>query len=165
MLDSLILIDTPGVLSGEKQRLNRQYDFPSVIRWFAERADIILLLFDAHKLDISDEFKSTILSLAGNDEKVRVVLNKADMINGQQLLRVYGALMWSLGKVLPNPEVVRVYLGSFWDQPYHFRDCEALLKAEQKDLMDDLRNLPRNAAIRKINEVIKRTRMAKVRKA
>jgi hypothetical protein len=34
-----------------------------VIEWFAERADRILLLFDAHKLDISDEFKSAIESL------------------------------------------------------------------------------------------------------
>ncbi len=36
------------------------YDFPEIIEWFAERADRILLLFDAHKLDISDEFKSAI---------------------------------------------------------------------------------------------------------
>lgn len=26
-------------------------------------------------------------------------------------MRVYGALMWSLGKVLNTPEVVRVYIG------------------------------------------------------
>ena len=25
--------------------------------------------------------------------------------------------MWSMGKVFDNPEVVRVYVGSFWDEP------------------------------------------------
>ena len=64
------------MLSGEKQRIGRSYNFPEVISWFAERADRILLLFDAHKLDISDEFKSAIESLRGHDDKIKVVLNK-----------------------------------------------------------------------------------------
>ena len=34
----------------------------------------------------------------------------------QQLMRVYGALMWSLGKVLTCPEVPRVYIGNNTDQ-------------------------------------------------
>ena len=41
---------------------------------------------------------------------------QADMMTHQQLMRVYGALMWSLGEVLRTPEVPRVYMGSFWDQ-------------------------------------------------
>merc|ERR1711998_70158 len=117
ILGKITFIDTPGVLSGEKQRIGRQYDFPQVVEWFAERSDRILLLFDAHKLDISDEFKSSIDSLRGHDDKIRVVLNKSDSVSPNQLMRVYGALMWSLGKVVGTPEVLRVYIGSFWDQP------------------------------------------------
>jgi hypothetical protein len=77
-------------------------------------------------------------------------------------MRVYGALMWSLGKVFNTPEVLRVYVGSFWDQPLRNSDCEALLEAEERDLISDLRSLPRNSAVRRVNELIKRARMAKV---
>jgi EH domain-containing protein 1 len=75
--------------------MDRGYSFETVVEWFAARADRILLLFDAHKLDISDELKRVIESLKAHDDKIRVVLNKADMVSSQQLMRVYGALMWS----------------------------------------------------------------------
>ena len=81
-------MDTPGVLSGEKQRMGRQYDYAAVVEYLAEKADLILLLFDAHKLDISDEFKSIIMTLNSQHDKIRVVLNKADQVSGQALMRV-----------------------------------------------------------------------------
>jgi len=161
-LKKITFVDTPGILSGEKQRLGRSYDFSEVCEWFVQRADMILLLFDAHKLDISDEFKSAIEVLKGNEDKVRVILNKADHVNTQQLMRVYGALMWSLGKVIRTPEVLRVYIGSFWDQPYHIEENRKLFEMEQRDLVEDLLSLPRNSAVRKINELVKRARLVRV---
>jgi EH domain-containing protein 1 len=78
-------------------------------------------------------------------------------------MRVYGALMWSLGKVVNTPEVLRVYVGSFWDQPYADagKSNSDLFDREANDLLSDLRSLPRNSAIRKINELIKRCRQSK----
>ncbi|EKX46621.1 hypothetical protein GUITHDRAFT_52547, partial [Guillardia theta CCMP2712] len=171
ILESMTLIDTPGVLSGEKQRIGRNYDMAEVCRWFADRSDLILILFDAHKalrrprgLDISDELKIVIESLSGNDDKIRIVLNKADQVNPQQLMRVYGALMWSLGKVFRTPEVTRVYISTFWDKPFADagKESAALFEREKADLFRDLRDIPKNAAIRRVNELVKRARTAKV---
>ncbi|KAJ8908159.1 hypothetical protein NDN08_008253 [Rhodosorus marinus] len=164
ILDALYFVDTPGILSGEKQRLDRGYNFEEVVQWFAERADRIIVLFDAHKLDISDELKRTLQVLKSHEDKIRIILNKADLIDSQQLMRVYGALMWSLGKVVKSPEVIRVYLGSFWDQPLALtgKTNETLFAAEKEDLISDLRGLPRNAALRRVNELVKRARLAKV---
>lgn len=40
----------------------------------------IVLLFDANKLDISDEFRRSIEAIHGYEDKVRIVLNKADQV-------------------------------------------------------------------------------------
>ncbi|GFH15321.1 uncharacterized protein HaLaN_11525 [Haematococcus lacustris] len=248
LLEEITLVDTPGVLSGEKQRIERSYNFVEIARWFAARCDLIFLLFDPYKLDISDEFKQVlpdqarprlgctagvcpfrvraglgaervsglssaphfdslspsllscvscrakqpmalnhvrlpyvptasvappstacavllpsvpelapppcpapcsaqvITAMRGHDDKVRVILNKADQVDQQQLMRVYGALMWSLGKVFRSPEVCRVYVGSFNSDapiseaknPYG----RTLFEAEQKELLASLYDIP-----------------------
>jgi len=162
VLTGISLIDTPGILSGEKQRQDRGYDFSGVVEWFAERVDVILLMFDAHKLDISDEFRSSIEAMKGHEDKIRIVLNKADMVDHQELMRVYGALMWSLGKVFNTPEVARVYIGSFWDEALRYDINQKLFNAEEQDLFQDLHSLTRNSTLRKLNDLIKRARLVKV---
>lgn len=162
ILHNITLVDTPGILSGVKQSAGRNYDYDAVMKWFAERADLIIIMFDAHKLDISDELKRVIQLMKSHGDKVRVVLNKADSISTQQLMRVYGALMWQLGKVMDTPEVCRVYIGSFWGAPLKNTEQAVLLNQEKLDLFSDIAQLPQNAVMRRINELVKRARSVKV---
>ena len=60
--------------------------------------------------------RQVITSLRNHSDKVRIVLNKSDSIDQQQLMRVYGALMWSLGKVFKSPEVMGG-VGAEWTGP------------------------------------------------
>ncbi|XP_049807156.1 EH domain-containing protein 1-like [Schistocerca nitens] len=162
VLKSISIIDTPGILSGEMHHIDRGYDFTGVLEWFSERVDQIILLFDAHKLDISDEFKRAIEVLRIHTDKIRIVLNKADTVDHQQLMRVYGALMWSLGRIMHTPETARVYIGSFWDKPIRNDVHKRLFEDEEQDLFHEMQSLPRNAALWKLNELSRRARLAKV---
>ena len=94
VLKSISIIDSPGILSGEKQRISRGYDFCQVLQWFAERVDRIILLFDAHKLDISDEFSEAIKAFRGQDDKIRVVLNKADQVDTHRFFYTSRSYLW-----------------------------------------------------------------------
>lgn len=162
ILQDITLVDTPGVLAGEKQRIGREYNFTEVVEWFAQRADLVLVMFDAHKLDVSDELRAVLDCLKPHQGKVRVLLNKADAVDGKELLRVYGSLMWSLARVVPTPEACRVYLGSFWDAPLKVEDNRALLEREKADLVQEMQGLSSGEVIRRINELTKRASSVKM---
>jgi len=165
LVKHVTIVDTPGVLSGEtNQRLSRRYDFAQVAKWFADRADMILLLFDAHKLDISDEYQTVIESIreSGNAGKIRCVLNKADSVDKEELVRVYGSLMWSMGKIFRTPEVARVYCGSFWNEELRHDDFQQMFDNDEDELVTELRSLPFSTAERKVNLMVKRVRLVKV---
>ncbi|CAM9103050.1 unnamed protein product, partial [Ectocarpus fasciculatus] len=159
LLRNLSIVDTPGVLSGEKQRISRGYDFSKVCRWFAERSDLILLLFDSYKLDISDEFRGVIEELHTHDDKVHCILNKADQLDSESLMRVYGALLWSMGKIFRGAEVTRVYVGSFSSEPLKRPEYEKLFEKDKRVLMEQLQELPKMCGMRKVNEMVKRIRL------
>jgi len=53
-------------------------------------------------------------------------------------------------------------VGSFWDQQLKHDLYRRLFEKELQSLFDDLQDLPRYAAMRKLNDFIKRARMAKI---
>ncbi|KHN78567.1 EH domain-containing protein 2 [Toxocara canis] len=159
LLKHISIIDTPGILTGDKQVAARGYDFSKIIKFLSNKVDLIFLLFDANKLDISDEYKQVIEILDGCEDKIRIVLNKADSVRPRELVHVRGALMWALGKIMHCPEVPKVYIGSFW--PF-WNDKNTLLRgAIQEDLdalVKDILDLPSSYHAKRINDVIKRAR-------
>ena len=76
-------------------------------------------------------------------------------------------MFWSDQLLISSPspywQVIRVYIGSFWSHPLLIPDNRKLFEAEEQDLFKDIQSLPRNAALRKLNDLIKRARLAKVR--
>jgi EH domain-containing protein 1 len=62
---------------------------------------------------------------------------------------------------MTSPEVARVYAGSFWQEPLKTMDNAKFFEMEEKDLMKDLAVLPRQSAVPKINELVKRIRKVK----
>uniref|UniRef100_A0A2S2P5X6 EH domain-containing protein 3 n=1 Tax=Schizaphis graminum TaxID=13262 RepID=A0A2S2P5X6_SCHGA len=68
--------------------------------------------------------------------------------------------MWALGKTIDCPEVPRVYVGSFWDQPYKNDVNRIMFNEEENDLFQDMKSLPHNSLISKLNHIGKRANTA-----
>lgn len=80
----------------------------------------------------------------------------------ENLLRVHGSLLWSLGKIISTPEVPRVYFGSYRNEKNLQCENLRLIEREEKELLQELSYLPSNTLIRKINFVARRCRQVRV---
>lgn len=86
-------------------------------------------------------------------------MNKADQLDPESLMKVYGALLWSMGKIFQSAEVPRVYCGSFRDDQLQRKEFEKLFEKDRNSLMSHLSDLPKLCGMRKINEMVKRIRL------
>jgi len=120
-LDGIMLIDSPGMIDSpsnqgksldyETTSRDRGYDFMVVTKWFAERADVILLFFDPDKPGTTGETLACLTkSLAGMDHKLHIILNKVDQFEKiHDFARAYGSLCWNLSKVIVRKDLPRIY--------------------------------------------------------
>eukprot|EP00931_Biecheleriopsis_adriatica_P115928 TRINITY_DN91663_c0_g1_i1.p1 TRINITY_DN91663_c0_g1~~TRINITY_DN91663_c0_g1_i1.p1 ORF type:complete len:527 (-),score=139.39 TRINITY_DN91663_c0_g1_i1:189-1769(-) len=159
-LGSLSFIDSPGVLSGDKQRVGRSYDFEGVMGWFADNADLVMVLFDPNKLDISDEFRRCLEALSRSERKVRFILNKAEHLDRFEMVRVFGALMWSLSKVYSSPEMPHVFVSALSAAPEDMeQEAADFFAKEEAALRQEILQVPLDGTTRKVNDLLRRGRL------
>jgi len=121
-INDFMVVDTPGMIDSPLLRdhfggtdrravMDRGYDFESVCRWYAERADVILLFFDPDKPGTTGETLQVLTnSLIGLDHKLHIILNKADQFRKiHDFARAYGSLCWNLSKVIQRKDLPRIY--------------------------------------------------------
>ncbi len=111
ILQGLSLVDSPGMIDAADGNVGRGYDFIGVSRWFAERADVVLLLFDPDKPGTTGETLKVLTSaLEGLDHKLLIVMNKVDRFHDiRDFARTYGALCWNLSKCIPRKDLPQIY--------------------------------------------------------
>ncbi|XP_054311726.2 sarcalumenin isoform X1 [Pongo pygmaeus] len=149
LLERVTFVDTPGIIENRKQQ-ERGYPFNDVCQWFIDRADLIFVVFDPTKLDVGLELEMLFRQLKGRESQIRIILNKADNLATQMLMRVYGALFWSLAPLINVTEPPRVYVSSFWPQEYKPDTHQELFLQEEISLLEDLNQVIENRLENKI---------------
>lgn len=111
LVRDMTLVDSPGTIDAADPNSGRGYDFEGVVRWFAERADVVLLFFDPERPGTTTETLTVLTkSLVRMDHKLMVVMNKMDQFRSlRDFARCYGTLCWNLGKVIPKKDIPQIF--------------------------------------------------------
>lgn len=145
LLRNVTLIDSPGMIDEAKAESGRGFDFPGVVRWFAERADVVLVFFDPDKPGTTGETLQVFnKSLNGIDHKLQIVMNKMDQFRSMHdFARACGALCWNLGKVIPRKDLPLIY-NTFVPLPGKEKSGLPMddFESAREDLVAELRRAP-----------------------
>ncbi len=112
-LKNMYLIDSPGMIdsAGDQSDASRGYNFSSVVRWFAESADLIVFFFDPDKPGTTGESLRVFTeSLDNVMYKLLIVFNKVDSFEDvRDFARTYGSLCWNLSRVVRTKDIPHIY--------------------------------------------------------
>ncbi|KAK0165065.1 hypothetical protein PV328_003620 [Microctonus aethiopoides] len=138
LLEKVNIVEIPGILEIRKQ-VQRLFPFNDACQWFIDRADIIFLVYDPSKLDVGPETEAILDQLKGREYQTRIVLNKADQVKPEELMRVQGALIWNISPLMSSAEPPIMYSTSLWSLPYEAGSPTRLLYAQERAFLRDLR--------------------------
>ncbi|CAG5077059.1 Similar to Srl: Sarcalumenin (Mus musculus) [Cotesia congregata] len=139
LLEKVNIVEIPGILEIRKQ-VQRLFPFNDACQWFIDRADIIFLIYDPSKLDVGPETEAILDQLKGREYQTRIVLNKADQVKPEELMRVQGALIWNISPLMSSAEPPVMYSTSLWSMPYEAGAPTRLLYAQERAFLRDLRS-------------------------
>ncbi|CAH4027646.1 unnamed protein product [Pieris brassicae] len=138
LLEKVNIVEIPGILEVRKQ-VSRVFPFNDACQWFIDRADIIFLVYDPSKLDVGPETEAILDQLKGRESQTRIVLNKADIVKPEELMRVQSALIWNISPLMSSPQPPVMYTVSLWSMPFEVSAPVRLLQAQERELLRDLR--------------------------
>ncbi|KAK7595472.1 hypothetical protein V9T40_013297 [Parthenolecanium corni] len=138
LLEKVNIVEIPGILEIRKQ-VERVFPFNDACQWFIDRADIIFLIYDPSKLDVGPETEAILDQLKGREYQTRIILNKADQVRAEELMRVQGTLIWNISPLMSSVEPPVMYSTSLWSLPYEKGAPVKLLKAQEIAFLRDLR--------------------------
>ncbi|XP_076227746.1 uncharacterized protein LOC116430346 isoform X2 [Nomia melanderi] len=138
LLEKVNIVEIPGILEIRKQ-VQRLFPFNDACQWFIDRADIIFLVYDPSKLDVGPETEAILDQLKGREYQTRIILNKADQVKPEELMRVQGALIWNISPLMSSAEPPIMYSTSLWSIPYEAGAPTRLLYAQERAFLRDLR--------------------------
>ncbi|XP_011501481.1 PREDICTED: sarcalumenin [Ceratosolen solmsi marchali] len=139
LLEKVNIVEIPGILEIRKQ-VQRVFPFNDACQWFIDRADIIFLVYDPSKLDVGPETEAILDQLKGREYQTRMILNKADQVKPEELMRVQGALIWNISPLMSSAEPPIMYSASLWSIPYEAGAPTRLLYAQERAFLRDLRS-------------------------
>ncbi|EFA11103.1 Sarcalumenin-like Protein [Tribolium castaneum] len=139
LLEKVNIVEIPGILEVRKQ-VSRVFPFNDACQWFIDRADIIFLVYDPSKLDVGPETEAILDQLKGREHQTRIILNKADQVKPEELMRVQGALIWNISPLMSSPQPPVMYTTSLWSRPYESWAPVRLLQAQERAFLRDLRS-------------------------
>ncbi|KOB76575.1 Sarcalumenin [Operophtera brumata] len=139
ILEKVNIVEIPGILEVRKQ-VSRVFPFNDACQWFIDRADIIFLVYDPSKLDVGPETEAILDQLKGRESQTRIVLNKADTVKPEELMRVQSALIWNISPLMSSAQPPVMYAASLWSLPFEAGAPARLLLAQERELLKDLRH-------------------------
>lgn len=77
--------------------------------------------------------------MAHRCSQTRILLNKADKVRAEELMRIQGSLIWNISPLMSSAEPPVIYSVSLWSNPYEIGSPARLLHSQELSFLKDIR--------------------------